>query len=140
LKLCPLPCSLSDGYPDNYIKSDQKSPAGVEVVLKALQEANVPWQQYSVITFRNNLNKICNTLLDARQPWRVDGCILSGYPNTAFLDIQVNPVRFTILGVEHSTEFGRKGIRQLRQILLLREEIRNLVHQRKRRRHCGRND
>lgn len=88
-KQCETPGSLSDGYPDRFIRKAENVLVGVETVLESMLAAKVDIRKYGVITFRNNLNKICGTVIDRRKAWIIDSCCLSTYPQTIFLDIQV---------------------------------------------------
>eukprot|EP00210_Caulerpa_lentillifera_P006433 g6145.t1 len=87
-KSCTLPVNLSEGFPERFIQKPATERIGVEIILEALKTAKVDYCKFGLITFRNNLNKICGTLTDLKKPWMIDACCLSTSPDTVFLDIK----------------------------------------------------
>ena len=95
----PLPCELDSGVASFVPKSELAKP-GVEVVVRAALAAGTSPFSASVLTFRSNLNKLGNTLCDARTAWTVDACLVR---STLFLDI----VKPELQGGEDSPEQRR---------------------------------
>ncbi|KAK9828456.1 hypothetical protein WJX72_000086 [[Myrmecia] bisecta] len=73
-----LPANLNDGYPDLYTRKPADKASGVEPVIQAVLQAGLPLSECDVITYRNNLNKICLTPLNPGDAWAVDACSSGG--------------------------------------------------------------
>mmetsp|Transcript_21324 Transcript_21324/g.46770 ORF Transcript_21324/g.46770 Transcript_21324/m.46770 type:complete len:441 (-) Transcript_21324:127-1449(-) len=80
-----IPADLNEGYPSAYIKKPEGVHPGVEPVVEAISRSGTSWEDCDVCTFRNNLNKIGKTPIDAREPWELDACFTE---STLFLDIR----------------------------------------------------
>ena len=88
---CSTPCSLAEGFPERYVPKPKEGSVHVEIILRALKKAGVSFEDFEIISFRNNINKICNTMTDNTASWALDACCLSDYPRTTFLNIHVRP-------------------------------------------------
>jgi len=76
LKLPSLPCDLNTGF-DNFVPKDHSNAGDLSRVLSAIEKAEINTKGVSVISYRNNFNKILETPY-RRQPWtihirRIDG-------------------------------------------------------------------
>lgn len=86
LRLPPLPCDLNVGLEHFVPKIENSAGAPVEVLIAALLLAQPALlQEELVLSFRNNLNKVCGTVFFPAEPWTVDGCL---HDAVLFLDIQ----------------------------------------------------
>ncbi|PNW80989.1 hypothetical protein CHLRE_07g338400v5 [Chlamydomonas reinhardtii] len=64
---------LNVGYPEAWVrKSDPDDAVPVEVIVYGAQYGGVPMDRTSVVTFRNNLNKLLLTPLQPKDPWVID--------------------------------------------------------------------
>jgi len=102
-----LPQDLNQGYPEAFERKPEDEGAPVETIIRGAMHpstlANIdglqqhPQQEHlkehcarsliqgaDVVTFRNNLNKICGTPLSPRDGWVVEACMHDG---TLFLEI-----------------------------------------------------
>ncbi|KAF5841463.1 hypothetical protein DUNSADRAFT_12907 [Dunaliella salina] len=102
-----LPQDLNEGYPEAFERKPEDEGTPVETIIRGAMHSSTlsnlgPRQQQQqqqcfeqqhargliqgadVVTFRNNLNKICGTPLSPRDGWVVEACM---HNNTLFLDI-----------------------------------------------------
>ena len=93
---CSTPCSLAEGFPERYVPKPKENSVHVEIILRALKKAGVSFEDFEIISFRNNINKICKTMTDNTASWALDACCLSDYPRTTFLNIHVRPISIRI--------------------------------------------
>ncbi|KAJ9513141.1 hypothetical protein QJQ45_029370 [Haematococcus lacustris] len=100
-----LPADLNEGYPDSFVRkppANQGTSVSVEVVVQAAIHAATSLQpqqpaadplamlrDVSIVTFRNNLNKILGTPLNLRDGWVVDGCW--SHPGVLYLNMVQRP-------------------------------------------------
>jgi RAT1-interacting protein len=105
LALPPLPCNLDAGPEAAYRAKDGDAKPGVELVVAAALAAGAALSTCDVLTFRNNLNKILGTPLDAKAGWTVDACLVGG---TLFLDI-VKPQEEAWMRTPEQQRFVRWG-------------------------------
>jgi RAT1-interacting protein len=80
-----LPLDLDEGYPASFIrKPDDAASARVGTIAEAAARGaansngggGVDWAHVNVVTFRNNMNKLLLTPLNARDAWAIDGCVV----------------------------------------------------------------
>lgn len=107
-----LPCDLNAGVPSYVGKTSDRKP-GIECVLNAALAAGVPLAAWAsgddsdtpgdvTVTFRSNLNKIGGTLINGREGWSVDACLVG---RLLCLDI-VQPIERTYPGQETFVAWG----------------------------------
>ncbi|GIL54992.1 hypothetical protein Vafri_10666 [Volvox africanus] len=76
---------LNKGYPEAFIrKADPDDAVPVDVILYGAMYSDLPLDRTTVVTFRNNLNKLLMTPLQRNEPWVIDAVF---YNNTLFLEI-----------------------------------------------------
>ncbi|PNH07063.1 hypothetical protein TSOC_006517 [Tetrabaena socialis] len=97
-----LPYDLNDGYPAAYIrKPDPDDAVPVDVIVYGAALSGLEAAGTSVVTFRNNLNKLVGTLLQPADPWVIEGALLlppeeeggGGGEGTLYLEIVKQPER-----------------------------------------------
>lgn len=75
--------NLLEGF-QSFIPKNHLRTSVTRIVEVLLNQNKSALQQSNVITFRNNLNKIGNTIHDQRNQWEVDCCFIDG---KLFLDV-----------------------------------------------------
>ncbi|EFJ41536.1 hypothetical protein VOLCADRAFT_98564 [Volvox carteri f. nagariensis] len=77
--------NLNEGYPDAFIrKQDSDDAVPVDFILYGAKVACLPMERPTVVTFRNNLNKLLMTPLQQNDPWVIDAV---WHGTTLFLEI-----------------------------------------------------
>eukprot|EP00736_Rhodelphis_marinus_P007144 Rmarinus@m.11837 len=91
-RTCAPPVDLNLGFEERIAKQERSMYGfGLGVVLEALRLARVdPTRRYlaDVVTFRNNLNKLCGTVYFPNDGWRME---VQRYRDTIYLDIRSDP-------------------------------------------------
>ncbi|GLC41639.1 hypothetical protein PLESTB_000693900 [Pleodorina starrii] len=77
--------NLNEGYPAQYVRKDESDDAvPVDTILYGVAYAGVTLGRATVVTFRNNLNKLLLTPLQPADPWVIDAV---RFGDTLFLNI-----------------------------------------------------
>jgi len=69
---------------DACVPKEEDTCARVEVLIAAVHAAGASMDSIPILTYRNNLNKLLGTAVDARSPWQIDACY---HGTTLFLEI-----------------------------------------------------
>ncbi|GIL82860.1 hypothetical protein Vretimale_8362 [Volvox reticuliferus] len=97
---------LNRGYPDAFIrKADSDDAVPVDVILYGAMYAYLPLDRTTIVTFRNNLNKLLMTPLQRNEPWVIDAVF---YNNTLFLEIVKLQGKQPLLDHDRFTYYGYK--------------------------------
>eukprot|EP00879_Flechtneria_rotunda_P007322 GHRR01007681.1.p2 GENE.GHRR01007681.1~~GHRR01007681.1.p2 ORF type:complete len:214 (+),score=61.48 GHRR01007681.1:700-1341(+) len=78
-----LPADLNEGFEGKYTRKSDTAASPVDPIIQAATAAGIDWSQINICTYRNNLNKLMMTPLDAKD-WAIDCCY---HNSTLYLDI-----------------------------------------------------